>query len=48
MSDKPQTTRWQTLGAIAQGLILGVLLLWALSEMVSIAGDVRLFRYQAF
>ena len=48
MSDKPQPDRWQTLGAIAQGMILGVLMLWALSEMASIAGDVRLFRYQAF
>lgn len=39
---------WQTLGAVAQGAILGVLLLWGLSEMASIAGDVRLFRYQGF
>ena len=43
-----KTSRWRTLGAVAQGLILGVLLLLALSEMVSIASDVRLFRYQAF
>lgn len=38
----------ERLGAIAQGLILGALLLWGLSEMASIAGDVRLFRYQGF
>lgn len=39
---------WQKLGAVAQGVILGVLLVWAMSEMAVIAGDVRLFRYQEF
>ena len=49
MSDRPAShSRWRRLGAIAQGILLGVFLLWALGEMASIAGDVRLFRYQGF
>jgi|GEM_PF-2994383 len=36
------------LGRIAQGLILGVLVTVALTEIVSVVGDVRIFRYQGF
>jgi len=36
------------LGRIVQGVVLGVLLTVALSEMATMIGDVRIFRYQGF
>lgn len=36
------------LGAILQGLVLGMLVAAAIVELRSSAGDVRLFRYQNF
>ena len=45
-TQKPQ--RALVLGRIVQGIILGVLLTVALSEMATMIGDVRIFRYQGF
>ena len=35
-------------GAVVQGFVLGLLLFLALTTLLAVAGDVRLFRYQAF
>lgn len=41
-------SKWFYLGALLQGLILGLLLGAALSGLLAEVADVRLFRYQAF
>jgi len=43
-----KTSKAIVLGRIVQGVVLGVLLTIALSEMATMIGDVRIFRYQGF
>jgi hypothetical protein len=47
--EPPPGPRWPRLaGIIAQGLVLGPLLLIAFIKLISVAGDLTPFRYQGF
>lgn len=41
-------TTGKFLGAVTQGLVLGLLVSWAIFELWAKAGGVNLFRYQGF
>ena len=45
---KGSKTPARHLGALVQGIILGLLVSVAVIELIAISDDVRLFRYQAF
>ncbi len=41
--------RWpRAAGILIQGLVLGIGLALAISQLVAVAGDARIFRYQGF
>ena len=46
-TDRP-VSRARRAGRIAQGVVLGILLLPALFELASLAGDISAFKYQGF
>lgn len=48
MNKKHFRIDWRLVGQVGQGIVLGGLLALALAEMATLAGDVRLFRYQKF
>ena len=48
MNDGRKTSKAWRIGAIMQGLVLGVLVSVAIVELWTRADDVRLFRYQNF
>ena len=46
--DRARISKARLAGRIAQGLVLGLLLLPALFELASLAGDISPFKYQGF
>lgn len=43
-----KATTGKFLGALTQGIILGLLVSWGIFELWAKAGDVNIFRYQGF
>ena len=45
---EPRVSRARIAGRVAQGILLGLLLLPALFKLASLAGDISPFKYQGF
>lgn len=45
---KVRLARWRRAGAIAQGIVLGFLVVLAGMELASLAADISPFKYQGF